>query len=448
MGEGRRASKTRRRARGSGGAVVLAALLSVGGSGCKGLNVVANPDVPLWVNHPGSAMRVSAQRPLTAPASQEGEFYERGKPTIDAVHRRVFVGTRDDGLYALRAADLSTMWRFQTAGAVQGEALYNLAEDAVYFGSNDGAVYKLRAADGAMQWRFATNAEVTRKPILHDGHLFVVNANDTLISIDPANGKLRWFQSREPAAGMEISGYAGVAAFEDRVYTAFSDGIVMAYAADDGREAWPVLVDLAQDAEQSRGDDIRYFDVDTTPVVGRAVGPDGERDAVFVASYEGGVHALDAETGGRLWVNDAVLGATELMMWEAPAQPREGEPAGARRHRVLVASSGLSGVWGLNPDDGAERWRRDLPAGGVSRAEPWAGALLVGTTRYGLFLIHPLDGAVLDGIHRGGAFATHPSAYGRKAFVLSNGGVFLGLSVTPPAGSGLPEGVASILSAN
>jgi len=424
--------------------IVLSGAL-LGAWGCQGLNAVANPEVPLWVNHPGSAIDVVSQRELTAPSYQEGEAYERGKPTIDPLHRRVFIGTRDAGLYALRAGDLSTLWRFQTAGAVQGEALYNQAEDAVYFGSNDGAIYKLRAADGKMLWRFASNAEITRKPLLHDGHLFVVNANDTLISIDPATGKLRWYQHREPAAGMEISGYAGVAAFEDRVYTAFSDGVVMAYRVSDGGEAWPVLVDLAQDAEQTRGEELRYFDVDTTPVVGKAEAPDGERDAIFVASYEGGIYALDHETGSRIWVNDAVVGATELTLWEAPARPRPGEKPGARRHQVLVASSGLSGLWGLDPEDGAQRWRRDLPAGGISRAEPWAGALLVGTTRYGLFLVHPLDGAVMDGIHRGGAFATHPTAYGRKAFVLSNGGVVLGLSIKPPAGAGLPEGADLIL---
>mgnify|MGYP006173576457 CR=1 FL=1 len=31
----------------------------------------------------------------------------------------------------------------------------------------------------------------------------------------------------------------------------------------------------------------------------------GATDAVFVASYEGGVYALDALSGGRLWSNDA-----------------------------------------------------------------------------------------------------------------------------------------------
>jgi len=411
-------------------AAVVATSLMTATLGCDGLTTVANPEVPLWVNHPGNAISIATSRRLTAEARQIGEAYERGKPAIDPAHRRVFVGSSDHGLYALNAVNLETLWRFETAGAVQSAPLYVGAEDAVYFGSNDGAIYKLRAADGKMLWRFASNAEITREPLLYRGKLLAVNANDTLIAISPDTGKLHWYRHRQPAAGMEISGYAGCAVAGDFVYTAFSDGTVMAYRVDDGAEAWPGLVDLAADAEQARaGDDLRYLDVDTPPVVTKV----GNTEAVIVASYEGGIYALDAASGERLWTNDAVTGATELTLYERPAKPR-GEGRAPQMHRVLVAASGLTGLWGLSLDDGAELWRRDLPTGGVTAAEPWMGALLVGTTRYGIFLVHPLDGGVLDGLHSGGAFVAAPAAYGRRAFMLSNDGMLLGLSIRPPQG--------------
>jgi outer membrane protein assembly factor BamB len=399
---------------------------------CDGLSSVANPEVPLWVNHPGNAMSINTVRNLTAQSRQVGEAYERGKPEIDPAHRRVFVGSSDHGLYALNAADLTTMWRFETAGAVQSAPLYDGSEDVVYFGSNDGAVYKLRAFDGKMLWRFSSNAEITRRAVLHEDTLFVVNANDTLVAINKSSGELRWYRHRQPAAGMEISGYAGCAVIDSpeggRVYTAFSDGAVMAYNISDGAEAWPGIVDLAADAEQSKGgEELRYLDVDTTPIVSKI----GDTDVLFVASYEGGVYALDALSGGRLWANDAVTGATELTLFEMPSKPR-GPGRTTKIHRVLVASSGLSGLWGLNVDTGAELWRRDLPTGGVTAAEPWEGALLVGTTRYGIFLVHPLDGGVIDGLHNGGAFAARPAAYGRRAFMLSNEGVLFSLTLVPP----------------
>ncbi|HHH28356.1 MAG TPA: hypothetical protein ENK57_08430, partial [Polyangiaceae bacterium] len=370
----------------------LAGLLAAA-TACEGLTSVANPEVPLWVNHPGNAMSIAEQRDLTADTRKVGEAYERGKPAIDPVHQRIFVGSSDHGLYALRAAGLDTLWRFETAGGVQSEPLYDLREDAVYFGSNDGALYKLRAADGKMLWRFGTNAEVNARPVLDGDMLFAVDANDTLIAIDPATGKMRWFRHRPPAAGMEIAGYAGPLVHEDVVYTAHSDGVVVAYRTNDGAEAWPTPVDLAADAEEMvGGGELRYLDVDTTPVLGRV----GDTTVIHVASYEGGVYALDARSGGRLWLNDGIKGVNELVMWEAPSRPRPGSPT--KMHRVLVASSGLTGLWGIDPETGEELWRRDLPTGGVTAAEPWSGALLIGTTRYGLFLVHPLDGGVIDGL--------------------------------------------------
>ena len=82
--------------------------------------------------------------------------------------------------------------------------------------------------------------------------------------------------------------------------------------------------------------------------------------------------------------------------------------------------------------DGHDLWRRSLPEGGVSAPVPVAGALLVSTTRYGLFLFSPLDGAVIDGLETGSGFAMTPAASGRRAFVMSNQGALLGLHVDGP----------------
>jgi outer membrane protein assembly factor BamB len=100
--------------------------------------------------------------------------------------------------------------------------------------------------------------------------------------------------------------------------------------------------------------------------------------------------------------------------------------------KLLLAASGLTGLWALDPEDGRTIWRRNLPEGGISAPVPWAGALLVTTTRYGIFLFSPTDGAVIDGIDTGGGIAMTPAVYGRRAFVLTNGGALLGLHVEAP----------------
>jgi len=230
---------------------------------------------------------------------------------------------------------------------------------------------------------------------------------------------------------MEIAAHAGPAFDGEAVYMAYSDGHVAAYDATDGSERW-APVDLSAEAEQSLGSAPRYLDVDTTPIVDDL--PNGR--VIYVASYAGGVFALDAKSGSRVWMNDKAIGATELLLWKEPAhESREG--AGLPRvpeKRILIVSSGVSGLWGLDPASGRKLWRVPLPEGGITRATPIAGALMVGTTQYGLFLMSPLDGRPIDGLDLGTGFAETPAAYGNRGFILSNAGTFLGITVDDPLG--------------
>ncbi len=402
----------------------LLCALALSSIGCK--NSGASPEVPTWLNRPSWALGVVSRRVLTAENSVIGEDYERGRPALDPRHNRVFVGTADRALYALRAEDLSTIWRFETLSYVQCEPLYDPGENTLYFGSNDGALYKLGADHGDLVWRFSTNAEISRAPLLSGGTLFVTNSNDTIVALDPASGELRWTQHRTPAYGMEIAGYAGVSAHGGRVYTSFSDGRVFAFDAADGHERWSA--DLAAEAESQGPDTPRYLDADATPVVVDT----SQGTLVVAASYAGGVYALDAATGARVWASEKAKGVVELALWDEPAHPSlDGGPPQPRR-RMLLAASGTTGLWSLDVDDGHVLWRRSLPEGGVSAPVPAAGAVLLSTTRYGLFLISPIDGKVIDGIDTGTGFSQSPAAHGRRAFVMSNAGALLGLHLDAP----------------
>jgi outer membrane protein assembly factor BamB len=73
-----------------------------------------------------------------------------------------------------------------------------------------------------------------------------------------------------------------------------------------------------------------------------------------------------------------------------------------------------------------------VPEGGITAPVPIAGAILVGTTRYGLFLISPRNGKVIDAIDPGTGFAQTPAAFGGRAYAMSNAGQLYGVAVTPP----------------
>jgi hypothetical protein len=102
------------------------------------------------------------------------------------------------------------------------------------------------------------------------------------------------------------------------------------------------------------------------------------------------------------------------------------------RREILFGSSGVTGLWALEPSSGKMLWRVPVPEGGITAPVPVSGALLVGTTRYGAFLVSPVNGRVIDGIDLGSGFSQTPAAYGGRAFMLSNAGTLLGLEVDAP----------------
>ncbi|HEY3497981.1 MAG TPA: PQQ-binding-like beta-propeller repeat protein [Polyangiaceae bacterium] len=399
-------------------------------AGCADMRSGAHPDQPPFIQRPNGALTVLYDRRVLAPSRISGEPYERGQAELDLRGQRVFVGSSDHGLYAVRAEDGTVLWRFETLGFVQCAPLYEPGEDVVYFGSNDGALYKVAASNGKLLWRFMTNAEVARRPVLSGGLLYATNANDTVLALEPNTGKLRWHQHRTPATGMEVAGHAGVSVFRGKIYSGFSDGTVAAFDPLTGVERW-APVDLAAEVEAQTGEAPTYLDVDTTPVPDTIhAGP-----VVYVASYAGGVFALDAETGTQVWSNPGVLGVSDVVVWSQPAHPArpgEGKPAGHAARKLLLAASGTSGLWALDPETGTEVWRRALPSGGVSAPVPIEGALLVSTTRLGLFLLSPIGGELIDGIHMPDGSSMTPAAAGTRAFVLTNGGTLLSVRVAPP----------------
>lgn len=418
---------------------LLAALVTLGVySACEPIKTTALPEVEGYRHRPSYAMQVIYRRNLVEPSRRQGEPYERGRPAVDRRRQLVFVGSSDRGLYALRAQDGSSVWRFETMAPVQSEPLYDPVTDAVYFGSNDGALYKVDPSSGRLKWRFATNAEVSRQPVVDDGRLYFVNANDTVICVDVESGKRLWSQHRTPAFGMEVAGHAGLLLKNGRVFVGFSGGTVAAFEADSGREVWEP-VDLAAEAEQARGEVPKYLDVDTTP---KAV-TIGGAGAIVVGAYEGGVAALMMETGNQIWVNPAVLGVTDVSVWTQPAHTDEEQRVHPARH-LAIASTGTTGLWALDVATGKVVWRRDLPDGGTSSPAFISGAMLVSTTLHGLFLMSPLDGAIIDGIHTQAGFSMPATTVGQRAFILSDTGLFMALSVPRPghAESGSPYPVA------
>ncbi len=337
---------------------------------------------------------------LTAPFTAA----QRSSPALDPEGSRIFVGSSDEHLYALRAEDGATIWRFAARGAVGCEITFDRATQTVYFGTDDGFVYAVDARDGAQKWRTPARGEVRRRPVLGPEAVYVATGSDVVFALDRDTGRRLWMYRREPPEGFAVDGHAGVALEGRRVFAGFSDGTVVALDAAEGSALWER--ETAQDVELPEEDSSlpAYLDVDTTPVVRDGV--------VYAASHAAGVYALDARGGGVRWRRDDVAGATGIAL--------EGDDLYVSRTRALdVLAAGT----------GEDRYRVRLPAQALTPPTIARGLVLVAATRGDLYAISREARAVMTLVSAGEGFAGAPVASGRRAFALSNAGVLCALEV-------------------
>jgi len=152
---------------------------------------------------------------------------------------RVFIGSRDGGLYALDARTGERYWRATHRGSwVVGSPA--VKDGVVYVGSSDGQfVQAVDAATGTERWRFATGANVLSSPVLVRGLLIVgTEANDSpwgdVLALDAATGSFRWRIRSSEAV------YSSPVAVDSLLYVGTDAGDLLAIG-----EANPALPHLA-----------------------------------------------------------------------------------------------------------------------------------------------------------------------------------------------------------
>jgi outer membrane protein assembly factor BamB len=267
--------------------------------------------------------------------------------------------------------------------------------DTVYAGSADGRLYALTIPTGKVRWQYKADEDLTTRPAVASGSVFVSSLQDTLFCVDAATGAWKWHHRRETRSdGFTIFGAASAVAGPDAVYAAYSDGFAAALDPRTGAARWERQIAPADD----------QLDVDDLAL-------DGGR--LYAAAYSGAVLALDARTGDAVW-KASVPGVARLAV-----------AAG-----LVIAVSGTS-IQGLSIADGAQVWTVPL-GGGSAHGEPAVAGkwLLVPSGESGLRWLEASTGRPLRVFEPGSGISGPPAVLGRRVYVLSNGGDLYALDVT------------------
>jgi outer membrane protein assembly factor BamB len=134
---------------------------------------------------------------------------------------KVFFGSVDGYLYALKIEDGSLIWKFKTDGDIYSSPA--VTESLVYIGSNDYSMYALDQATGQLRWKFETGGAVHSSPIAVGDKLFFGSYDGNFYVLDRFSGKLLWnYQTK----GMISS---SPAYYDGKIYIASEDGYLYCF---------------------------------------------------------------------------------------------------------------------------------------------------------------------------------------------------------------------------
>lgn len=241
---------------------------------------------------------------------------------------RVFFGSADKKVYAVRLADGAFEWAFETQDVVSAAPAFDA--QTVYAASEDKRLYALDAATGQLRWSQRTGSPLIAAPVVHDGVVFASNSAGLLYAFDAASGRILWTFAAEKAITAPVTPHG------DLVFVASLDGFVYALQRSNGDLVWKTDLDDeigAQPIVQITQGEVRIF--------------------VTLSNTLGALRAADGSVVWRYRDENMLKGAPLLMgaqVWQLTQTDLIGLNAvsGARETRIETTDSSPNG--GLSSD--------------------------------------------------------------------------------------------------
>jgi outer membrane protein assembly factor BamB len=297
----------------------------------------------------------------------------RAAPTV--VNDTVFVGSWDERLYAINAADGTEQWSFSTSpsgggsfGPIAGAPA--VVDQTVYVGTNMrgfGRVYAINDSDGSKEWQYKTGSRVYTSPTVVDGTVFVGNDGGSLgdpapnlYALDADDGSELWiFQT-------ENNIRSSPTVVDETVYFGSDNGQIYAVETTDGTERWstslgqwppvrssPTVVDgtVYVGCGDRDGKDLYALNAEDGSIqwgvnIGRGTdsSPTVIEDTLYIGNTDQHIYAVNTDDGSVLWsfkTNNTIISSPTV--------------AG----NVVYVGSQDGSIYALDRTDGSERWTFD-----------------------------------------------------------------------------------------
>jgi alcohol dehydrogenase (cytochrome c) len=205
-------------------------------------------------------------------------------------------------------------------------------------------------------WNMSTGQNLVHEsaPLVNNGVMFVTTPMNRVIAFDARNGAVLWrYQMPKPPGGFVLHNTnRGVALYDDKVYFAAGEAVLVALDARTGKEVWTIEV---ADNKSAYYMTLAPLIADNKVMIGTAGGEFGVRG--YIAAY-------DPQTGKELWKTHMV--------------PAPGEPGSETWPKGEQWRTGGAPVWvtgNYDPETNIAYW-------GTGNGGPWMGDQRPGDNLY------------------------------------------------------------------
>jgi len=231
----------------------------------------------------------------------------RGTPAF--YQGSIYIGSYDNNLYALNAADGEFQWKYAAdGGVVSRPAVY---EGNIYFGSEDKRLHVVSARSGKVVWSYYADAPIRSSPRIAEGHVFFGADDQYLHAVNVITGRLAWkFETTGAVRSTPVVAH-------ELVYAGNEAGDL--YAVDfRGDMKWRMNAKRAiTSSPLAHGQMIYFCSMDGTMYAvdakngwivwrfrmgkGSIVSPAALENMIFTGSADGFIYAVDAQNARELW---------------------------------------------------------------------------------------------------------------------------------------------------
>ncbi|TYO96371.1 outer membrane protein assembly factor BamB [Geothermobacter ehrlichii] len=318
--------------------------------------------------------------------------------------------------------DIGEDWSLATGGYVDADPV--AAEETLFLPGWDGRLRAL-TADGTVSWTAELGEVADAAVAVDDERVYVQTWGREVLALDRAQGRRLW-SFRYPASPHDDHRQGGVARWRDLLLVPAWNGRLYALEAASGREVWSVDCGMPLRSAPL----VRKEAIYQAAGSGRLsrIAPDGRLLWSLDLSSPLLSSPVALDTGVAVLTRNGELvavGDDGRIRWRMPLGEEAFYAAPVAANGLLYVATAAGSLHALDPETGARLWRIDVGAPVYATPRVARGLIFVGDNRGRLQIFNSFDGRRLAVFAAGDAIQSRPLLLqGRLVFGSRDGKIY------------------------